>query len=98
MDPDPSCRACKLGSDSTRTTCMPAVALEQSKGSKSMGTLLVVTGAPTVDDDRHGRPLTGPSGGFLRKQLEAWKGLVVYDHALRCPLGKKKPTAKYYDA
>lgn len=97
-DLDSACRACKLGTDSVRNVCMPAAALDQSKGGESMGTLLVITASPTQKDDRVGRPLTGDAGAYLRKQLAAWEGVVVYDHALRCPIGTKKPTSKYYEA
>lgn len=98
QDLDPTCRACKLGTDSVRNICMPAAALDQSKGGESMGTLLVITSSPTSQDDRVGRPLTSDVGSYLRKNLEDWHGQVIYDHALRCPIGTKKPTAKYYAA
>lgn len=85
-----SCRRCDLGKFAGSVCIEPEV---MTLGDDPR-TLLLVGETPGMHEDRQGRPFSGVSGDFLRKEVEKhWRGRVVFDNALRCfGQGKKRST------
>jgi uracil-DNA glycosylase family 4 len=53
--------------------------------------------APTLQDDRRGRPFSAQTGQYLRTILDRSGYDVVYTYGLRCPQSVKKITKGHYD-
>lgn len=76
---NPACAECPRGAKA-RSVCMSA--------DGTPGGLLAVYDAPTLDDDRRGRPLSSESGAYLRKLVaELWAAPVVWDNGVKCAGG-----------
>lgn len=85
---DSTCTRCSA-SEGASVVCAKAEAFAATRKSRN---LLVVSQSPTQWDLKTGLHLTGASGFWLRKQLEKlWPGGVVFDYAVRCPVGKGSP-------
>jgi len=88
---DPGCARCKLSESKPRTVCM--------KPEGQPGGLLVISDYPGKVEDATGRPLSGPTGKWLRERLARhWKGPIAYDNAVRCFPAGEEVDEKHADA
>ena len=79
------CRRCSRRTEATRHVLQG----EYCRLGDARGTLLLVGGGPSRDDDAEGRPFVGRVGAKLRPLLRAlWPGTVVLDHGTRCYPGR----------
>jgi len=90
--PDTECARCALGPKAV-TRCIPA----EFAGQGGRPRLLVVGDAPTLQDDRQGRPFSAQAGQYLRQVFGRKAYDVVYTYALRCPASVKKLSKSMFD-
>lgn len=90
--PDPHCDRCKMHENAVRV-CMPPVKVATAAPGRP---LLVVLSSPSLAAARAGFPLVGATGNYLTKRIqEHWKGPVVIDHGMKCPVGRRRVHTSY---
>src|SRR5260221_4806460 len=83
---NPGCTRCSLH-EGVRSPCMAAEMMGPEQGP----VLLALAQAPGQDEDRSGRPMTGPTGSYFRGLVQKlWKGPIVLDNAVRCANGARE--------
>lgn len=87
---DPECRRCSWRTERTQTPCMQAHVVEAPAGAAAE-TLLVVMGAPTIDEDTSGVPYSSRLGSWVVQEVQRlWRGRAVFTYAAKCGGGGRE--------
>lgn len=91
---NPMCSRCGLNGPHLKSPCLTA-----EGHPKGTGGVLAVGNAPTVDEDRVGRPWSTPLARRMREQMaEISAGPFAFDNAVRCAPGKNELEPDHTDS